>query len=129
MTVSISNMAQVWFSNSNVYNAISMTVSTLGVGGHPSSSLLKYTVDGNVVFRIDTAGKVTCPVIETYNTSSIFVRTIPLTVSTLPNANTIGTGTRAFVTDANTTAFMGRAYANGNNAVPVFSNGKYWLIG
>lgn len=56
MTVSIANMSQVWMSNSNVYNAISMSVSTLGAGANSSSRVLSLRVDGNTVFSVDSIG-------------------------------------------------------------------------
>ena len=46
-------------SNSNVYNAISMSVSTMGYGANANSSLLKFNVDGNTVFNMDTFGDIT----------------------------------------------------------------------
>lgn len=112
MTVSIANMAQVWMSNTNTYNAISMSVSTLGYGADSNSSLLKFNVDGNTVFRLDAKGTTTS---KTSN------------VANLGPATTMGS--RSFVTDANNYTFGSIAYAGGSNAVPVFSNGTYWLIG
>ena len=111
MTVSIANMAATWMSNSNVYNAISMSVSTLGYGGNTNSRLLKLSVDANAVFSIDSIG--------THFTKAN-------TVSSLPSPTL---GARSFVTDANNTTFYTVAYGGGTNAVPVFSNGTYWLIG
>lgn len=49
-------MQQVWMANSNVYNAISMTVSTLGYGANVGSSLLKINVDGVTKFSVDATG-------------------------------------------------------------------------
>lgn len=111
MTVSIANMSQVWMSNSNVYNAISMSVSTLGYGANANSKVLNFKVDGNTVYNIDTLG-------TQYTRAN--------TVANLP----VGAlGSRSFVTDANNTIFNTRAFGGGTNAVPVFSNGTYWLIG
>mgnify|MGYP003352564962 CR=1 FL=1 len=111
MTVSIANMAQVWMSNNTVYNAISMSVSTLGYGANVDSKVLNFKVDGNTVFNIDSVG-------TQYSK--------PNTVASLP-APTLGS--RSFVTDANNIAFNTRAFGGGSNALPVFSNGTYWLIG
>ena len=58
MTVSIANMATTWMSNSNVYNAISMSVSTMGYGANANSNLLLFSVDGNTVFTLDTLGDI-----------------------------------------------------------------------
>lgn len=58
MTVSISNMSQVWMSNTNVYNAIAMSVSTLGAGPNTYSSLLKLSTDGNTKFIVTANGYV-----------------------------------------------------------------------
>ena len=51
MTVSISNMAQVWMSNTNTYNGIAMTISTMGYGANNNSRLLSLRVDGNTYYR------------------------------------------------------------------------------
>ena len=58
MTVSISNMAQVWMSNTNTYNAIAMSVSTMGYGANTNSTILKLNVDGNTKFKVDTNGNI-----------------------------------------------------------------------
>ena len=111
MTVSIANMSTVWMSNSNVYNAISMSVSTMGYGGNTSSRVLNFTVDSNAVFSIDTIG-------------TQFTKAN--TVASLPSPTL---GARSFVTDANNTTFRARVFSGGTNATPVFANGTYWLIG
>jgi hypothetical protein len=56
MSQSISNMQQVWMSNTNTYNAIVMSVSTLGYGANTNSKLFKLNVDGNTKFSIDSTG-------------------------------------------------------------------------
>ena len=61
MAQSISNMNQVWMSNTNTYNAIAMSVSTLGYGASANSSLLILNVDGSNKFRVDAGGRVTKP--------------------------------------------------------------------
>ena len=111
MTVSIANMAATWMSNSNVYNAISISVSTLGYGGNTSSRVLNFSVDSNTIYSIDSIG-------------TQFTKAN--TVASLPSPTM---GARSFVTDANNTTFRARVFAGGTNAVPVFSNGTYWLIG
>ena len=57
------------------------------------------------------------------------VRTIPTTVALLPSAASAGAGSRAFVTDANTTTFNTMVSGLGANSMPVFSNGTAWYIG
>lgn len=61
MTVSISNMSQVWLSNTNTYNAIAMSVSTMGGGASANSSLLVLNVDGDQKFRVDAVGRLRMP--------------------------------------------------------------------
>jgi hypothetical protein len=51
------------------------------------------------------------------------------TVATLPAAATAGNGTRAFVTDGNTTTFYANVGSGGANNVPVFSDGVSWRVG
>lgn len=58
MSQSISNMQQVWMSNTNTYNAIAMSVSTLGAGANTHSSLLNLSVDGTTKFKVDANGSV-----------------------------------------------------------------------
>ena len=57
------------------------------------------------------------------------VKTIVLTVATLPAAATAGAGARAFVSDANATTFASVVAGGGANGVPVYSNGANWYIG
>lgn len=58
-----------------------------------------------------------------------YVRTHALTVATLPAANTVGSGSRAFVSDANATTFASVVAGGGANGVPVYSDGTNWRIG
>jgi hypothetical protein len=114
MTVSISNMAQVWMSNTNTYNGIAMSISTMGYGANNNSRLLSLRVDGNTKFALDGNGTIIV-------SNNSFVM--------LPNANTVGAGARAFVYDATTTTFASAVIGGGSNRVPVYSNGRNWLIG
>jgi hypothetical protein len=86
MTVSISNMAQVWMSNTNTYNGIAMSISTMGYGANTNSRIFKLRVDGNTKFDIDANGRVTALDI-TANTVSVN------TIIALSSANAITTGT------------------------------------
>jgi hypothetical protein len=58
MAQSISAMQQVWYSNTNTYNSIVMSVSTLGYGANSNSSFLIFNLDGNTRFRLDTSGSI-----------------------------------------------------------------------
>ena len=114
MTVSISNMAQVWMSNTNTYNAIAMSISTMGYGANDKSRILSFKVDGITKFALDGNGTIIVS-----NNSVVM----------LPNANTVGAGARAFVYDSTTTTFAAAVVGGGANRVPVYSNGRNWLIG
>lgn len=114
MTVSISNMAQVWMSNTNTYNGIAMSISTLGYGANNNSRIFSLKVDGNTKFALDGNGTI----IVSNNS-----------VALLPNANTVGAGARAFVYDSTSTTFAAAVAGGGSNRVPVYSNGRNWLIG
>lgn len=84
MTVSIANMAQVWMSNTNTYNGIAMSVSTMGYGANSASRLFRLRVDGNTKFDIDANGRITALDI-TANTISVN------TIVALSTANSITT--------------------------------------
>lgn len=58
-----------------------------------------------------------------------YIRTVPVTVASLPSAATAGQGSRAFVTDANATTYASVVAGGGSNKVPVYSDGTNWLIG
>ena len=51
------------------------------------------------------------------------------TVLALPSAGSAGAGARAFVSNANTTAFYAVVGTGGSNTVPVFSDGTAWRVG
>jgi len=61
--------------------------------------------------------------------SALPLRVTPSTVAALPGAATVGTGARAFVTDATATTFNSIVAGGGSNFVPVFSDGTNWRIG
>ena len=82
-------MAQVWMSNTNTYNSIAMSVSTMGYGGNSSSRLLKFSVDGNTKFDIDSNGNIkTCNSINTTVLTANSINTTSMTVS-ISTANVI----------------------------------------
>ena len=63
---------------------------------------------------------------------SLNIKLTPVTVASLPAAATIGSGAKAFVTDANATmtAGIGAIVVGGAaNIVPVYSDGTNWRIG
>jgi len=85
MAQSIGNMQQVWMSNTNTYNGIAMSISTMGYGASGTSRIFKLSVDGNTKFDIDANGRVTALDI-TANTISVN------TIIALSSANAITTG-------------------------------------
>ena len=91
MTVSIANMAQVWMSNTNTYNGIAMSISTMGYGANSASRLFRLRVDGNTKVDIDANGNITA--------NSITVNTI--IASSTANAITTGTLTSNTITANN----------------------------
>ena len=62
-------------------------------------------------------------------TTTGVVKTTATTYSGLPTASSAGAGARAFITNANTTAFLAIVGGGGSNAVPVVSNGTNWIVG
>ena len=62
-------------------------------------------------------------------TTTGVVKTTATTYSSLPIAGTAGAGARSFITDANTTTFLAIVAGGGSNAVPVVSNGTFWIVG
>lgn len=51
------------------------------------------------------------------------------TVATLPVAATVGAGSRAYVTDADTPVFGSAVVGGAAAKVPVYSDGTDWLVG
>jgi hypothetical protein len=74
---------------------------------------------------VSTTGILSVPNITTTGV----VKTTATTYSGLPLAGTAGAGSRAFITDANTTTFLAEVSGGGSNAVPVVSNGSFWMVG
>ena len=136
MTVSIANMSQVWMSNTNTYNGIALSVSTLGYGANNSSRIFKLRVDGNTKFDIDgngsvfvanslTSNSVTSNVVSTDNIANstgsyVFVNGYPRqpgqiieTLSSVCDGTTITVGSGTYSTqNANAAQVMTAAYAN-----------------
>lgn len=107
-------MAQVWMSNTNTYNGIAMSISTLGYGANANSKLLSFKVDANVAHDV-------------YVNGVTFSKTLP--IANLPGAGVVGAGARAIVTDANQNSFLANVFSGGSNVVPIFSDGTRWKIG
>lgn len=85
----------------------------------------------NVVISTDTSN---ANLHFTFDSDGIFsaqtvIRTTVVPVASLPSAVTVGAGSRAFVSDANSTTFNDPAVGGGSNNMPVFSNGTGWFIG
>jgi len=63
------------------------------------------------------------------STGTGYIKQVPVAVSALPSAATVGAGTRGFVNDATATTFASTVTGGGANTVPVYSDGTNWLIG
>ena len=74
---------------------------------------------------VSTTGILSVPNITTTGV----VKTTAMTYNQLPLAGVAGPGARSFITDANTTTFLAQVGAGGSNAVPVVSNGSFWMVG
>lgn len=64
-----------------------------------------------------------------FGLSPDFVAYRVYTVATLPSAATLGTGAKAFVSDANATTFGSVVAGGAANNIPVYSDGTNWRIG
>lgn len=113
MAQSISNMQQVWLSNTNTYNAIVMSVSTMGYGASSTSKLFKLSVDSNTKFEISANGRVAAMDIAA-NTISVN------TIIALSSSNAIATGALS----ANSATVSGNVSAGNMNATDVVSGNR-----
>jgi hypothetical protein len=111
MTTAISNVNAIWV---DANAKVGLGFNAVDIGQNTSSRLLKLSANGNSMFEVLTTG-----------TFKSFVYTVP----NLPAASSVGSGARAFVSDCNNRTFYSRVFTGGSNAVPVFSNGTYWLVG
>lgn len=57
------------------------------------------------------------------------VQTTPVPFAQLPNATSVGAGSRAFISDSTTATYGDPAAGGGALAVPVWSNGTAWYVG
>jgi hypothetical protein len=80
----------------------------------------------DVALARDSAGVVK---ITDGSTGTGYIKQVPVAVSALPAAATVGAGTRGFVNDANATTFASVVAGGGANVVPVYSDGTDWRIG
>jgi len=68
------------------------------------------------------------------STGTGYIKQVPVLTANLPNAATVGAGTRGFVSDAGTIAFntdigTGTGTPSANTTIPVFSDGSVWKAG
>jgi len=61
--------------------------------------------------------------------SAKIVKTPAILANALPTAAAAGAGSRAFVTDANSSTFANVLVGGSGNSVPVYSDGTNWRIG
>lgn len=109
----------------NLTAAGNVTANTItgNISINTAGNITGNNVTGNT--SITTAGDITGNVLL----ANTYIRTVPLTVTGLPSAATVGAGSRAFVTDADSTTFANLAVGGAANNMPVFSDGTSWYIG
>ena len=113
MSQSIGNMQQVWMSNTNTYNGIAMSISTMGYGASGTSRIFKLSVDGNTKFDIDANGSIRAMDIAA-NTISVN------TIIALSSSNAITTGALTSNTiTANTVSVAGNTSSGNVSATNV----------
>lgn len=118
------------------FNVLTNAVATLYTA---SNHALRLGTNNVTRFEIQAGGSFVPFADNTYNlgsasfrlatTHTVNVKFTPVTVSSLPAAATIGSGARAFVSDATATTFASVVAGGGANAVPVYSDGTNWRIG
>lgn len=123
-------------SGSNVGNSPvatnSITINATGsnlASGNANTFVVKpirNTSNINILMYNSNSGEISYANLANY---AGYVDTISLAVANLSLANATSTGTRAFVTDANTTTFYDIVGGGGSNSVPVFFDGTNWRIG
>ena len=99
---------------------LATTSGTVSTAAQPNitsvGTLTALTVSGNITG-------------QSYISATTAIQTTPVVVASLPAAATAGAGARAFVSDANDTAFNAIVAGTGANNLPVFSDGTDWRIG
>jgi len=117
------------FNNGNTFSSNVIILNSTGVA-------INYNPPGpNGAFYVNPIRSSQNDQIVVYNTTTKEVtytnypKTVVATVANLTLANTVGKGTRGFVSDANTTTFNAIVGGGGSNNVPVFSDGTNWRVG
>lgn len=82
-------------------------------------------VDGSLFVM----GNISSDICSAYMIDCQILKLQPVAVASLPLANVVGAGTRAFVTDANTMVFGSTITGGLANSVPVYSDGTSWRVG
>ena len=82
-------------------------------------------VDGSLFVM----GNISSDICSAYMIDCQILKLQPITVASLPFANIVGAGARAFVTDANTMIFGSTITGGLANSVPVYSDGTNWRVG
>jgi len=113
---------------------------TTGAVGLYSGGSFGFSSVGGVLgntLTLDTAlVRATAGVFKVTNgsTGTGYIKQDPVLTANLPNAATVGAGTRGFVSDASVTTFRGdptpgTGTPSAATTVPVYSDGSTWLIG
>lgn len=126
MATSIANIASIWV-DSNA--KIGIGFNAVDIGQNSASRLIRLQANSNTVFDVSTAGVVNANAYFANTVTSNIVKTVVYTVENLPSASDVGSGSRAFVSDANQRTFWANVFSGGSNSVPVFSDGTRWKIG
>lgn len=126
MTVAISNVSAIWI---DANAKIGLGFNAVDIGQNTSSRLIRLQANSNTVFDVTTTGVVNANAYFANTVTSNIFKTVVYTVPNLPAPETVGAGSRTFVSDSNVNTFGARVFTGGTNTVPVFSNGTYWLVG
>jgi hypothetical protein len=122
----------------NIAGSGNINIGNVNLGGLGDGNI---TSDGNIIVKsgafsvtLDNTGNLITSgangnISGAYVISAEVVKTVPTTVGVLPLANTVGAGSRAFVTDANTVTFGSTIAGGAGNSVPVYSDGTDWRVG
>ena len=116
--------SSVRIGDAGVASAVRLSLGSSAAIGWCSSTLVGTSSD--LTLQRDSAGVVK---VTDGSTGTGYVKQVPVAVSALPAAATVGAGTRGFVNDANATTFASVVASGGSNVVPVYSDGTNWLIG
>jgi hypothetical protein len=133
-TGNLSVVGNITTSGSITGNIIGPTMSVVGnvtVGNLISLGIVTANADIGAFGNVYAGGFVSAVgnIITPANFSGATVKTTPVLFSALPAASSIGAGSRAFITDANTTTFGSQVSGSAGNSVPVYSNGTNWYVG